>query len=538
MGAFSAGILAFKRFDAKRKQDKHADKVPWQIVYATKSGNAKLVAQELQKSFAKNGMEVKCKNISTLKLDAIKRLSHLFIVISTDGEGDPPPSAKNLFKQLQNNSNNNLSELNISVCSLGDSSYEQFCQAGKDLENLLQNHGATSFIERVDCDEDFAETARGWIQSVLNRTISKPTESTVLEMSPKHEILDATVNKVQKLTLGISEKPCYHVELDLSKDVSFVQPGDTIEIMPENPEWLVNEIISILRLSDEKKTRTFLLREAEITKLSRRTIKRYQEFAQQPTLDTLLNDEAALGSFMAQANFLDLLQEYPSKPNLHLLRTILPALRGRMYSIASSTLLNKHALHLTIKSIRYQFLNRLHEGAGSVYVTEKLTEGKKIGLKHFPNPEFRLPENTDTPIIMIGTGTGIAPFRAFLQHYHKQQSNQNLWLIWGDRSSKQDFIYADEMDLYRTQNTLAKTNFAFSRDSEQKVYVQDLLHSEKENLQEWVKKGAHFYICGSTHMGEAVKSTLQHLLQPNGKNNSHPTLETLFAENRYHEDVY
>ncbi|SHE71894.1 Sulfite reductase, alpha subunit (flavoprotein) [Mariniphaga anaerophila] len=512
----------------------------WLIVYATRSGNAKMIATTLQAQFKRLGLPVKTRNISTLTSAQLKSIKYLFIAISTDGNGIPPPSAKNIFTELKN-SDYLLNSLNYSVCALGDSAYDAFCQAGKNLDKYLRNKGANSIIQRVDCDADFSEPSTKWInQSIravlLNEKIELTKELKTNVEITKKEFRQLQVKEIAKLSNGNLQKPCYHIVLQSDENLSSIKPGDSIEIFPQNPEWLVTNILNALQLPSNKKVRDWLLNECEITTLNKTTIEKYNYFAENRNLTRLLNDGASLRKYLAKANFHDLIVDFPAAITEKQLKETVPGKKGRLYSAASSTAYFPNEIHLTVKTIRYTFQSRKHEGAGSIELTNNLVAGDTIRFRHYPNLEFRLPENTNAPLILIGIGTGIAPFRAFLQQNEFDNSNREIWLIWGDKNRENDFLYEKELLDFKEKNSLTKLDTAFSRDGNPKVYVQHLVEQNESDFIRWMNKGAHVFVCGSINMAEGTKTAIEKVL--NNHSASTITFHELIEQQRYHEDTY
>ncbi len=344
------------------------------------------------------------------------------------------------------------------------------------------------------------------------------------------------ITELESLSKGVTDMPCYHIAIKCDTDIRFIKPGDAIEIKPQNPYWLVKSIASLVDASDDKKLLETLKCKKEITTISHSFIKEYNKFAENKKLRALQLDAESLQAYINKANVLDVLTDYPGKINANQLIDSLSKIKKRLYSVASTSVNGSNELHLTVKAIRYQFNGFKHEGAGSNQLTQQFVVGKTLQFKHKPNLTFRLPEN-NVPIVMIGVGTGIAPFRGFLMERQYHGTLNNSWLIWGDKNRKRDFLYEDQlMEMYNNQ-TLGKIDVAFSRDGIQKEYVQDIVQQQKDELYRWLKKGAHIYVCGSLPMAKSVKETIQTILKD--KNNPASIhYDDLLAQNRYHEDAY
>jgi sulfite reductase (NADPH) flavoprotein alpha-component len=434
------------------------------------------------------------------------------------------------------------------VCALGDSGYEQFCKAGKDLDEHLSRMGATPVLPRMDCDVEFSKDAAQWVMESFKVISSKngyhqnPEEAVDFqETSKNHSQFTATIIEKRKLTADSAQSPVYHISLKVESEGFSYKAGDSIEILPRNPEWLADKILEQVQFNSRKSNsgpgsdlKHFLLEKAEITRLNAGTVKRYQEVAKLDLLDKLMNDKAEFSKYLSQANLLDLLLGFPCSLTAEQLITIPHKLTPRVYSIASGPHLNPGTLELTVKTIRYHFKNRLHEGSGSVYINEDLQPGSTIELSLEKNPEFRLPKDSKTPVIMIGVGTGIAPFRAFLQERLALAAKNGTWLIWGAKKQASDSLYKEELEAFKNNQILERLNTAFSRDNSPQKYVQDVLTENKNELVIWLEKGAHIYVCGSIAMGQGVKHCLNQLLQGTG----FKSVENLQERSRYHADIY
>ncbi|WP_262504873.1 sulfite reductase flavoprotein subunit alpha [Saccharicrinis fermentans] len=505
----------------------------WLIAYASKSGNSKLVAQKAQQHFSDHGIRIKCKSISKVDLTTIPHLDKLFIVISTDGEGVPPPSANAFFHYLDHDTPN-LDKLNYAICALGDSSYAYFCQAGKMLDTRLSALGGTAILSRVDCDTDFAKPATAWIKEVVAKTNHNEYNNTLSKDIKINAISEqvARIKQVQPITNGTSEKPCYHLVLQTHDSLTHIKPGDSIEIKPENPHWIVKALGEKIGIMTATPSYMYLQKNVELTSVSEKTARRYCEASENQDLAALLNNQHKAKRYLSKANFLDLLNDFPAHLDFQKLKEIAPSIKNRYYSIASCTETYPNEIHLTVKAIRYLFNNSIHEGAASIQITEKLKEGNTLTFKHYPNLEFRLPQQ-DSPLIMIGVGTGIAPFRAFLQNYQHRNIKNKCWLIWGDKNHACDYLYKDELQHFKKEGILQRMDLVFSRDGNKRQHVQDLLPIHTNEIINYLSQGAHLYVCGSMKMAADVKHTLTALLTGTSED-----MDKLMQEERYHEDAY
>lgn len=524
------------------------------VIYGTKTGNAQLVAQHLQKTFIQNNIDTECINMGKYNIERIFSEKLLLIVISTDGEGELPPNSRKFYKALNNELFPSLNKLNYAICALGDSSYEFFCGAGKMIEERLSELGANALLPRVDCDVDFKDTAIAWIEQIYSHLSENSTSAPApldtyasinMNMPAMHH---STLKERKILTKGDKENATYHVVLDNETNHIQYQSGDCIEIIPENPEQLVVNIINTLNIDTNVTINGsghaiyhLLKYKYELTKLTRKVVRSYQSTTAHAKLIELVDNKEALTKYIATKDVLDLLLDYPSTVTGEQLIKILMPLHTRYYSIASGYRATPNQIDLTIKTIRIENEQRQYEGAASVYLNESLKEGTKVHFRLVPNSSFYLPEQNDLPIILIGVGTGIAPYRGFLQDRKDLNIKNKTWLIWGSKKQRHDFLYEEELKLYLQDDYLARMDVCFSRDQEAKVYVQDLIKENQKTIAEWIKNGAHIYLCGHTQMGHDVRDTLSEILMETKKISKQEANEDIISmrENGIiHEDLY
>lgn len=528
---------------ANRFKSKSSGKNELLILYGSKSGNSKLVARQAQHYLNKNGVNALCKNMSAYRAENLANVKNLLVVVSTHGEGDPPPSARRFFKTVLAEKMPGLAHLNYSVCALGDSSYSEFCLAGKTIDRRFTQLGATSFYPRKDCDLEFAEDAIDWIKQTTQKLhpaknanqpeISIPNLSEV-------KIYQGKISSREVLTGSPEVAPVYHLILDIDSSDFNYKIGDSVEFYPQNPGWLVDEIASRIEAAGAKKQqlpalKNQLLRDFEITSLSQKTLEAYAKLAFNDDLQNLLQSEKELRNYLAKANILDLISDYPSPEAVLILPSILPNIKRRAYSIASSQKAFPNQLHLTIKTIRFSFNATKHEGAASVFANEFLEINSTIEFRLIPNETFCLPRDKNVPVIMIGVSTGIAPFRAILQEREVLNAKGKTWLMWGNKYRDKDFLYAEDLKNFKANGTLEKLDTAFSCEGETKCYVHDLIVENSAEFISWVETGAHIYVCGSLKMAASVKQSIEILLVGN---TTGQTFDLLLEQQRYHEDAY
>jgi sulfite reductase (NADPH) flavoprotein alpha-component len=517
------------------------------ILYGSRTGNSRLVAKQTELFYRKNGVSASCVNMAKYNPERLSNVNKLLAVVSTHGKGVPPEQAQKFFLKLMGNGITNLTQLNYSVCALGDSAYKHFCKAGKDLDEHLNRIGAKPVLPRIDCDVEFSKDAVRWIRESYNvfySTNGNPSTegiSDYIEEIKNQPQFSATITSKKKLTQKSAQMPVYHISMNVESDGFSYEAGDSIEIFSKNPEWLADKILEQVQYFSRKfhpgsvsELTHFLLEEAEITRLNAGTIKRYQKVAKNAQLKQLLRNKPAFTEYLGQANLLDLIIDFPCQLTAEQFIRIPAKLTPRVYSIASGPQQNPGTIDLVVKTIRYQFKNLPHEGAGSVFITEDLQPGNSVGFSLEKTPEFRLPEDPRIPVVMIGVGTGIAPFRAFLQERSAMEAQNGTWLIWGAKKQADDSLYKTELENFMRDKILERVDTAFSRDNKPKKYVQDVLAENKKEVVKWLKNGAHIYVCGSIAMGEGVKNCLNKIL----KNTAFESVKNLQRDNRYHTDVY
>lgn len=535
------------------------------ILFGSQTGNAQNLAKRSAKILTDKGFNVTTLSMTDFKPNNIKKIKNLLIIVSTHGEGDPPDTALTFHEFLHGKRAPKLDDLNFSVLALGDSSYEFFCQTGKEFDERLEEIGGKRLFPRVDCDLDFEEPANEWIEGVLSELgntstaadqspVSQGTTPTVeTEYSRSNPFL-AEVLDIQNLNGRGSNKETLHIELSLEESGLTYKPGDSLGIYPKNEPELVElllkelsfnpeETVSINKKGEIRSIKEALLSEFEITVLTKPLIEKLAPYSTNEALQELLKNQDKLKSYVDGRDLLDLVKEFgPWNLNSQTLVSQLRKLPARLYSIASSYTANPEEVHLTIGAVRYNAHDRERKGVCSILCAERLNPGDKIPVFIQQNENFKLPENPDTPIIMIGPGTGIAPFRSFMQEREESGAEGKSWLFFGDQHFVTDFLYQTEWQNYLKDGVLTKMNVAFSRDTAEKVYVQHRMLEHSKELFEWLQQGAAVYICGDEkHMAHDVHETLISIIEKEGNLNREDAEKYLAAmqqDKRYQRDVY
>ena len=535
------------------------------ILFGSQTGNAQNLAKKSAKTLTDKGFNVTTLSMTDFKPNNIKKLKNLLIIVSTHGEGDPPDTALTFHEFLHGKRAPKLEELNFSVLSLGDSSYEFFCQTGKEFDERLEEIGGKRLFPRVDCDLDFEEPANEWLEGVLSELgntssaagqspVSQGTAPTVeTEYSRSNPFL-AEVLDIQNLNGRGSNKETLHIELSLEESGLTYRPGDSLGIYPKNEPELVETLLQELSFNPEetvtinkkgeiRSIKEALLSEFEITVLTKPLLEKLAAYSTNEALQDLLKNQDKLKSYVDGRDLLDLVKEFgPWNLNSQTLVSQLRKLPARLYSIASSYTANPEEVHLTIGAVRYNAHDRERKGVCSILCAERLNPGDKLPVFIQQNENFKLPENPDTPVIMIGPGTGIAPFRSFMQEREESGAEGKSWLFFGDQHFVTDFLYQTEWQNYLKDGVLTKMNVAFSRDTAEKVYVQHRMLEHSKELFEWLQQGAAVYICGDEkHMAHDVHETLISIIEKEGNLNREDAEKYLAAmqqDKRYQRDVY
>lgn len=531
------------------------------ILYGSQTGNAKGVASAIKAQAEARGLPVTLTSMADYKPKQLKKETHLLVVVSTYGEGEPPESAVDLFEQLKKGKVGKLEGLKFAVLGLGDSSYEFFCQTGKDFDSLLTKAGADRVHELASLDVDYQDAAKAWGEQALNAiaaTLSAgPAGSNVASavqqavghsQYSKENPFPARLSVNQKITGRDSTKDIRHIEISLEESGIRYQPGDALGIWFDNDPALVNEVLVLAGLSGDEATargslREVLSRELELTRLHGGFITGLADISGNAALKDLAGDKAQVNALVASAQVVDVLKRFPTALTAEQLLGLLRPLTPRLYSIASSQSEVEEEVHLTVGVVRYpQEDGTVRSGAASSYLADRLAEDGEVRVFVEHNDNFRLPSNPDTPVIMVGPGTGIAPFRAFLQEREAQGAEGNNWLFFGNPHFTQDFLYQVEWQRYVKSGLLNKISLAFSRDQAEKVYVQHRLREAGQELYQWLEAGAHFYVCGDANqMAKDVQEALLDVIAEHGhksREEAEEYLSELRRAKRYQRDVY
>ena len=534
------------------------------ILYGSQTGNAEKLAHELQTRLSSSGVSARLEAMSSYKTARLKRDRFLLLIVSTHGEGDPPDNARPFHEFLHSRKAPGLEGVHFSVLALGDTSYEFFCKTGRDFDTRLAELGASRLHERVDCDVDYEESAERWIEgvvmslrqrcaTVLASAVPAPLE-TVSAWSKRNPFPASLVENL-RLTGRGSSKDVRHIELSLEGSGLHFEPGDSLGVVVSNWPERVADLLSRLGLDAsapltgpsgrESSLENALLNDYEITTITRPFLERYAEISAAGELRDLLKEEnrTALRDFVHGREILDVVQRYPV-PGISAAQFIgiLRRLPPRLYSIASSYNASPDEVHLTVAVVRYESYSLPRQGVASTFLADRVPEGGTVPVYVDGNPNFRLPADPEAPLIMVGPGTGVAPFRAFLAEREAVGATGRNWLFFGDRNFHSDFLYQVEWLDYRQKGLLNRIDVAFSRDSERKVYVQHRMLERSRELYRWIEEGAYVYVCGDAQrMAPDVHQALIQVVEKeggHGRERAEEYVNELLAGRRYQRDVY
>ncbi|XWJ93480.1 NADPH-dependent assimilatory sulfite reductase flavoprotein subunit [Phytobacter ursingii] len=536
------------------------------LLSASQTGNARRVAEALRDDLLAAKLNVKLVSAGDYKFKQIANEKLLIVVASTQGEGEPPEEAVALHKFLFSKKAPKLDGTAFAVLGLGDTSYEFFCQAGKDFDSKLAELGAERLLDRVDADVEFQAAAAEWrarVVEVLKARVPKETPAqaavtatgAVNEVfsSPytKEEPLTATLSVNQKITGRDSEKDVRHIEIDLGDSGLRYQPGDALGVWYQNDPALVKELVELLWLKGDEPVsvdgKTLPLSEAlqwhfELTVNTGNIVENYATLTRSESLLPLVGDKAKLQHYAATTPIVDMVRFSPAQLDAEALTGLLRPLTPRLYSIASSQAEVETEVHVTVGVVRYDIEGRARAGGASSFLADRVEEEGEVRVFIEHNDNFRLPANPETPVIMIGPGTGIAPFRAFMQQRAAEGAEGKNWLFFGNPHFTEDFLYQVEWQRYVKEGVLNRIDLAWSRDQKEKIYVQDKLRQQGAELWRWINDGAHIYVCGDANrMAKDVEQALLDVIAEFGAMDAEAAdeyLSELRVERRYQRDVY
>ncbi|QXF32410.1 assimilatory sulfite reductase (NADPH) flavoprotein subunit [Photorhabdus luminescens] len=536
------------------------------LISASQTGNARRLAEQLRDDLSAEKLNVNLVNAGDYKFKQIAQEKALIIIASTQGEGEPAEEAVALYKYLYSKKAPKLDGTAFAVFGLGDTSYERFCQAGKDFDNRLNELGAQRLLERVDGDVEYQQVAAQWRQQltgVLKQRIPAGTGTVIVSAQNRsvNEIFSTSYTKQAPLTAALatrqkitgrgSDKDVRHIEIDLGDSGLRYQPGDALGVWFENDPELVDEVLNLLWLKGTEQIevngqklplREALIGHVELTQNTSVIVEKYAVLAKDEKLLSLIADKQALQQYAHNKPIADMIREAASQPEAQQFIDLLRPLTPRLYSISSSQAEVENEVHLTVGVVRYEIDGRVRTGGASGYLADRLQENGDIRIFIEHNDNFRLPADPRTPVIMIGPGTGIAPFRAFMQQREADGAEGKNWLFFGNPHFTEDFLYQVEWQRYVKDGLLTRIDLAWSRDQQHKIYVQDKLREQGEEVWRWIEEGAHLYVCGDANrMAKDVEHALLDIISEHGGMDTEQAdefLSELRLERRYQRDVY
>ena len=488
---------------------------PITIVYASESGNCEKLANDLAKAARKNGLKPTLIDMADLELAELTKAKRLIFIAATWGEGDPPARAVRAYGELMGEGAPRLDGIEFGVLALGDSAYAEFCAIGKKIDERLAALGGKRVVDRVDCDLDFAQPATAWIGDSL-KVLTPPdaNRGRVIEVdfgkpaaAPNTDIVEAEISEHVNLNSSRSNKETIHLALAFDGAAPAYEPGNSLDLYAENDPTYVDELLKLAGLAGDDKLRAELIRTRDVTTLSLKTIETYAAQTGHQYVKALIADGQAK-EWIAGRQLIDLIATFPIALTADHLRAVTRPLAPRAYSIASSRREVGDEAHLLISAVRYETHGHARKGVASNYAAERLKRGGRVRVKLKPNKHFAIAP-ADKDIIMVGAGTGVAPFRAFVQERRATGARGRSWLFFGDRQFTHDFLYQLDWQDALKDGALTRMDVAFSRDTPEKIYVQHKIWEKRRDLIEWLDGGANFYVCGDAkNMAKDVRATL------------------------------
>jgi sulfite reductase (NADPH) flavoprotein alpha-component len=535
--------------------------VPVTLLFGSQTGNAESLAKKFVKLLKKSGFEPEIHDLAAYDRSRITKEKNLLVITSTYGDGEPPDNAADFYHWILSDAAPRLDGVNFSVLALGDTSYPDFCKCGIDFDTRFESLGATRVFKRIDSDVDtdapFAEWTAGVMAALAPSIAVAKAGPAVVETEDigysKKNPFPSPVLRNTNLN-GPGEKQTHHVELSLDGSGLEYEVGDALGVIPTNIPEVVDEIIANLpfKASDvpipsggEAPLRDALIHHYDIGTINKSLIQKWQQRSGSPFLRSLVegDDKKAWDDFCWGRDLIDLVIDHPADfSDAEEFVSILKKLQPRLYSIASSPRAHPGEVHLCVGIVRYTSHGRKRGGICSTYLSDRLDANSRPRSFVHVNKGFRLPENPDTPLIMVGPGTGIAPFRAFLEDRKVTGAKGRNWLFFGNPHRATDYLYQAEIEAFQADGTLAKLDLAWSRDQKEKIYVQHLMLQQAAELWAWLQDGAAFYVCGdASRMAKDVDAALLQIAREQGELSDEDAatwISQLKKDKRYQRDVY
>jgi sulfite reductase (NADPH) flavoprotein alpha-component len=532
-------------------------KIPLTILYATESGNAEGVAADARKAAVKLGFAATILDMAEAEPATVAKAANLLVIASTWGEGDPPERAAEFHHALMAETAPRFDDVRFAVLALGDTAYANFCAVGRQLDARLEALGGRRITDRIDCDVAYEDSAAAWIAGALDEiregagddaapagsvihvdfATAAPAESPYGKAHPFAAEITDHVN----LNGSRSAKETIHLELSLAGSSMTYEPGDALGILANNDPAMVEAILNVTGLDGDESLHDLLARQHDVTTLTPPVIQAYAQLTGEAGVRALLEGEGSAG-WLEGRQIIDLFEAFPHRLTADQLVAILRPMPPRLYSIASSLKYVPEEAHLLVGVLRYQSQGRDRRGVASTCLAERRAVGDTLPVYVKPNRHFRLPSDSTVPIIMIGPGTGVAPFRAFIQEREALGVRGRSWLFFGDRNYTYDFLYQLEWQEHLKSGALSRIDVAFSRDQPEKAYVQHRMWDRRAEFYSWLEDGGHVYVCGDEkRMAKDVHCMLQRIVSECGGRDADAAeayLTDLRRQGRYQRDVY
>ena len=560
LGGFFAGMHSHMLQSAGSVDQSNARTL--HILYGSQTGNSESLSHDVANSAKSHGLLPVVKSMDEVDVAQLAKMDYLLIITSTYGEGAMPDNAEMLWEAANSDSAPRMENVNYSVLALGDTSYDLFCQAGIDWDKRLEVLGAKRIFDRVDCDVDFEAAAEEWISEVVPLMADGASTVAVVDTAPqasksaynRKNPFPAKMRVNRIVTSLDSSKETRHYEISIAGSGLSYEAGDALCVIPNNCPELVANIIKALGCTGSEQepvaSELMSLSDAlqshfEIKLPSKELVEEIAKRSGDQELNNILSsgDKDQLSNYLWGRDTLDLLLQFPNAEfSAAEFIALLKPLQHRAYSISSSGKAHPDSVHLTVASVRYDAHGRDHKGVCSTYLADLVGEETDVRVFFTPNNNFRVPNDDSLPMIMVGPGTGIAPFRAFLQEREFRKANGKNWLFFGDRNASTDFIYREEIEAMQSSGLLTRLDLAFSRDQEQKIYVQDRMKQSGAELWAWLEQGGYFFVCGDAYrMAKDVDKALHEVIQQHGNKTLLEAVDyvnQLKKDKRYVRDVY
>ena len=558
LSGFLAGLDASGQSAGAQTAASKGPKTPLTILYATESGNCETLALRAKKLAQKQNFDARVYDMADADLDLLAKSKNIVAYVATHGEGDPPERAADFYAAVMGDDAPRLEGVKFAVLALGDTSYVNFCQTGREFDERFEALGAERIAERADLDLDFKKQAASWTESTISVLAPEDAASpdTVVHVDfsggfgldedgepvfDEENPLEAEISDLINLNGSGSTQETWHVELAFEDPQFVYKPGDAIGVLPSNDPAVAEQILDSVGLSGDDALRDVLVDKHDITTLSRPVLTKYSEMIGNKKVAALAEPDA-LAKYTDDRQLMDLFAEYPEKLTKDQLLGLLRPLPGRLYSVASSLKAHPEEAHLLIGAVRWQAHGRVHGGVASTYFADRRKVGDTAKIYVKPNRHFAVPEDPDHAMIMIGAGTGVAPYRGFVEERMETGASGKNWLFFGERNYTDDFLYQLEWQDFIEDGILNRIDVAFSRDQPEKIYVQDRLWQAKDDVRRWIDDGAHIYVCGDEkHMAKDVDQTLVNILAEGtggDEDKARAQLKELSKTGRYQRDVY